>query len=180
MAISGKQTINIGLPNESANSDSLYAAFTKTKDNFTTLFACASPYNTFIGNSGIGVTANSSTGIVAIGLGSDVSLAGVLTLSGSQNLTNGGEVDLSVCSSVIALSSNGADIATLNTGVNGQIKTIVLNEQTDATMTITVFNPGWKNSGNGTMTFTKLGDGCTLQFISNKWFCIGNNGVVFA
>ena len=35
MAISGLQTINIGLPNESAGSDSLYTAFNKTKTNFS-------------------------------------------------------------------------------------------------------------------------------------------------
>lgn len=65
MAISGKQVINIGLPNESVDSDSLYTAFNKTKDNFTQLFACASPYNTFTGN-GLAITANSTAGTINI------------------------------------------------------------------------------------------------------------------
>jgi hypothetical protein len=65
MAISGIQEINIGLPNESIGSDSLYTAFNKSKDNFTQLFACASPYNTFTGN-GISVTANANIGTVNI------------------------------------------------------------------------------------------------------------------
>ena len=47
-------------------------------------------------------------------------------------------------------------------------------------MTITVTNAGWKTSGTGTLTFNSIGDGCTLQYVSSKWFCIGNNGVVFA
>jgi hypothetical protein len=47
-------------------------------------------------------------------------------------------------------------------------------------MVITVTNAGWKSSGTGTMTFDTIGDSCTLQYIVNKWFCIGNNGVVFA
>lgn len=66
MAINGKQTINIGLPNESNNSDSLYTAFTKTQQNFTTLFDNASPFNTFNAGEGIGVVANANTGVVTI------------------------------------------------------------------------------------------------------------------
>jgi len=66
MAISGKQTINVGLQNESANSDSLYTAFNKTKINFDNLFANASPYNVFVANTGISITSNATTGTVAI------------------------------------------------------------------------------------------------------------------
>ena len=44
MAITGKQSINVGLPNESVGSDSLYTAFTKTNVNFDTLFANASNF----------------------------------------------------------------------------------------------------------------------------------------
>lgn len=66
MAITGKQTINIGLPNESTGSDSLYTAFTKAKDNFDVLFANASPFNTFNPGDGINVTANSGNGAVTI------------------------------------------------------------------------------------------------------------------
>ncbi|MFY8211404.1 MAG: hypothetical protein ACOVLB_01880, partial [Candidatus Nanopelagicus sp.] len=66
MAIAGIQVINIGLPNESTGSDSLYTAFNKTETNFNTLFACASPYNTFTGTTGISTTANATTGVVEI------------------------------------------------------------------------------------------------------------------
>jgi hypothetical protein len=45
-------------------------------------------------------------------------------------------------------------------------------------MVITATNPGW--GGSGTMTFSNVGDACTMQYIASKWFCIGNNGVVFA
>lgn len=81
MAISGLQTINIGLPNESAGSDSLYTAFNKTKTNFSTLFGNASPYNTFTGNTGISVTANSTTGIV------DITNSGVTNIIAGTNIT---------------------------------------------------------------------------------------------
>lgn len=66
MAIPGLQSINIGLQNESVNSDSLYTAFTKSKVNFDTLFSNASPYNTFTGNVGIDVLTNATTGTVDI------------------------------------------------------------------------------------------------------------------
>lgn len=66
MAISGIQLINVGLPNESVNSDSLYDAFNKTITNFNTLFACASPYNTFTGGVGITASANSNVNTVTI------------------------------------------------------------------------------------------------------------------
>jgi hypothetical protein len=45
-------------------------------------------------------------------------------------------------------------------------------------MVITVTNPGW--TGSGTITFSNVGSACTLQYIASKWFCIGNNGAVFA
>jgi hypothetical protein len=47
-------------------------------------------------------------------------------------------------------------------------------------MVITVTNAGWKSSGTGTITFNAIGEACTLQYINNKWFCIGNNGTTFA
>jgi hypothetical protein len=47
-------------------------------------------------------------------------------------------------------------------------------------MVITVTNAGWKSSGTGTITFSLRGCGCTLMYTNSKWFCIGNNGCVFA
>jgi hypothetical protein len=73
----------------------------------------------------------------------------------------------------------GAETATLSNGAAGQIKTFAMFG-TAGNMVITVSNAGWKTSGTGTMTFDTIGDACTLQYINNKWFCIGNNGVVFA
>jgi hypothetical protein len=72
-----------------------------------------------------------------------------------------------------------AETATLAAGVKGQIKVFAM--YTDGgDMVITVANAGWKTSGTGTITFDTIGDACTLQYINNKWFCIGNNGCVFA
>ena len=81
MAISGKQTINIGLQNESTGSDSLYTAFNKTKTNFDTLFSCSSPFNTFTASDGIAVDANTSTNTVT------VTNTGVLSIIAGTNIT---------------------------------------------------------------------------------------------
>ena len=81
MAISGKQTINIGLQNESTGSDSLYTAFNKTKTNFDTLFSCSSPFNTFTASDGISVDANTSTNTVT------VTNTGVLSIIAGTNIT---------------------------------------------------------------------------------------------
>jgi hypothetical protein len=72
-----------------------------------------------------------------------------------------------------------AETATLAAGVEGQIKTFAMYADS-GDMVITVTNAGWKTSGTGTITFDTIGDACTLQYINAKWFCIGNNGCVFA
>jgi hypothetical protein len=76
-------------------------------------------------------------------------------------------------------STAATETATLAAGVNGQIKTLAMYADL-GDMVITVTNAGWKTSGTGTITFDTIGDACTLQYINSKWFCIGNNGCVFA
>jgi hypothetical protein len=100
-----------------------------------------------------------------------------LLLSGSENLANGAAANLSLITSYF--STTGVSTATLAAGTAGQIKTFMMVAD-GGDMTITVTNAGWKNSGIGTLTFNSIGDGCTLQYVASKWFCIGNNGVVLA
>lgn len=95
MAISGQQTINIGLPNESIGSDSLYTAFTKVDQNFTTVFDNASPYNTFTGGVGISATANSANGTVTI------------TNTGVTNIIAGTNIVVSQANGNVTISSTG-------------------------------------------------------------------------
>lgn len=95
MAILGQQVILVGLQNESANSDSLYTAFNKTVTNFSTLFACASPYNNFIGNAGITVDTSPSTGVVYV------------TNTGVTSLIAGTGISLSGSNGDITISSTG-------------------------------------------------------------------------
>ena len=357
MAISGQQVIRIGLPNESANSDSLYTAFNKTANNFANLFACASPTITFANGLGttantasanivridstgvvnivagtnitvsakdangnvtinatggngngsggtvtsVGVTADSNvilvtnspitsagniaitlantgvtpgnytyptmqvdqygrvvtisnaasvgtvtsvglvasgtgllisggpiqsngnititnTGVTRLSAGTGINLSGntgnitisstttggtvtsvgvssnTLTVtnptitttgtiniespigSSSENLTSGSAANLSVTASYFTTST--ASTATLAAGTAGLIKTFMMVAD-GGDMVITVSNAGWKASGTGTITFNDIGDGCTLQYINSKWFCIGQNGVTF-
>jgi len=95
MAITGKQSINVGLPNESVGSDSLYTAFSKTNVNFDTLFANASNFTTFSSGDAIGVTANTTTGTVTI------------TNTGVARLIAGTGVTLSGTTGNITISANG-------------------------------------------------------------------------
>jgi hypothetical protein len=368
MSIPGRQNINVGLPNESANSDSLYTAFTKIDQNFSNLFACSSPYNTFTAGAGISVNANANLGTVSVtntgvtniiagtnitinqsngnvtisstgsGNGSGLSSIGLnpvsssrlvvtntplvvngnmtidlansgvsagtynnptltvdnygrivsaangnitgtvtsvglvsgpgvqvsggpITSNGNITVTNTGVTRINAGSGIVVSSGNGnvtisaaslggtvtsvgvsssqlvvtgspvvssgtinvelpanatfagtvtsnrsilsgsedlaasaaanllldtsyfttttAETATLAAGTNGQIKKFAMFGD-GGDMVITVTNAGWKTSGTGTMTFDTIGDACTLQYINNKWFCIGNNGVTFA
>jgi len=88
-------------------------------------------------------------------------------------------VAASLGTTVSYFSTAAAETATLAAGVGGQIKTLAMYA-TLGNMVITVTNAGWKSSGTGTITFDTIGDACTLQYINNKWFCIGNNGASFA
>jgi len=85
----------------------------------------------------------------------------------------------SLAKTVSYFTTAGAETATLAAGVAGQIKTFAMYGDS-GDMVITVTNAGWKSSGTGTITFDTIGDACTLQYINDKWFCIGNNGCTFA
>jgi hypothetical protein len=95
----------------------------------------------------------------------------------SEDLAAGAAANLALTTSYFSTST--AETATLAAGVNGQIKTFAMYTN-GGDMVITVANAGWKTSGSGTITFNALGEACTLQYINSKWFCIGNNGCVFA
>ena len=95
----------------------------------------------------------------------------------SEDLATGAAASLAKTATYF--STAGAETGTLAAGVAGQIKTFAM-VATGGNMVITVANAGWKGSGTGTMTFGAIGQACTLQYIANKWFCIGNNGVTFA
>ena len=76
-------------------------------------------------------------------------------------------------------STAAPETATLAAGVAGQVKVFAMYADA-GDMIITVTNAGWKSSGTGTITFTAIGQACTLMYINSKWFVIGNNGATFA
>jgi hypothetical protein len=129
-----------------------------------------------------------TTGIINVNLPNTITLTGNVTagnlisngiaiLNGSEDLAPSGAANLLRTATYFATS--GAETGTLAAGTDGQIKTFMMTADS-GDMVITVTNAGWKTSGTGTMTFNDIGDGCTLQYINSKWYCIGNNGVVFA
>jgi hypothetical protein len=103
--------------------------------------------------------------------------AGRLLLTGSEDLAPSAAANLLLTASYFTTAS--AETSTLAAGTTGLIKTFMMVGD-GGDMVLTVTNAGWKSSGTGTITFNDIGDGCTLQYINSKWFCIGNNGVVFA
>ena len=109
--------------------------------------------------------------------GGNLITAGRLLLSGSEDLAPSAAANLLLTASYFT--TVAAETATLAAGTAGLIKTFMMVGD-GGDMVLTVTNAGWKSSGTGTITFNDIGDGCTLQYINSKWFCIGNNGVAFA
>jgi len=106
-------------------------------------------------------------------------------LANSEDLEPyGGNVSLTTTTSYfVSEPPDGSTItntAILPAGAEGQVKVFAAEDVTADDMTITVANAGWKSSGTGTITFDDRGQACTLQYINNKWYCIGNNGATFA
>lgn len=93
----------------------------------------------------------------------------------SEDLAASAAASLAVTTSYFTTAA--AETATLAAGVEGQIKVFAMRGDT-GDMVITVANPAW--GGAGTITFSSVGQACTLQYINSKWFCIGNNGAAFA
>ena len=128
-------------------------------------------------NNGVELVANVAN-IISIGANLTVTgttSTGVLSLNSSEDLADAAAANLLVTASYFT--TVAAETATLAVGTAGQIKTFMM-VSSGGNMVITVTNPGW--GGSGTMTFSNTGDSCTLQYIASKWFCVGNNGAVFA
>jgi hypothetical protein len=98
-----------------------------------------------------------------------------LVVNGAEDLAASGAASLTKPTSYF--STAAAETATLAAGTEGQIKVFAMYADS-GDMVITVTNPAW--GGAGTITFSAVGQACTLQYINSKWFCIGNNGAVFA
>lgn len=132
MAISGNVTINVGLPNESQNSDSLYTAFNKINQNFDTLFGNASKVvagnNIVFGATGDAIIINSTGGggngggtgsTGATGVTGATGLAGATGLQGSTGATGIGATGATGIGTTGATGLTGPAGAAGSTGATG-------------------------------------------------------------
>jgi hypothetical protein len=89
MTIPGQQLINIGQPNDSANSDSLYTAFNTIQNNFTELFETAGQVQTLLPGNGIAISNSDSSTFVITNIGVTNLIAGenvtITTLGGAPS-----------------------------------------------------------------------------------------------
>jgi hypothetical protein len=105
MSINGQANLNIGAQNQQSGSDSLYVAFNKIQNNFTTLFSHASTYDTFIGGAGISASSDSTAGTVT------------LVNTGVLNITPGTGITLSGSNGNVTVSVSGNVTGALVAGV---------------------------------------------------------------
>jgi len=99
-------------------------------------------------------------------------------LPSSEDLAASAGANLALTTSYF--STSAAETATLAAGAPGQVKVLAAANVAAGNMVVTVSTAGWKTSGNGTATFSAIGQACTLLYTNSKWYCIGNNGVTFA
>jgi hypothetical protein len=113
-------------------------------------------------------------------LGEFTETENILTIENYDSLRenlNSGTISLTAKTTVFAPTVLAT--STLTAGVEGQVKVLIMKSNTGE-MTVNVAAPGWKASGGGAISLTTIGQSCTLQYTDSKWYCIGNNGSVFA
>ena len=160
MSISGQQTINIGLPNESTGSDPLRTAFQKINNNFTNLFTTASPFNTFNASDGIGITTNANTGTVTI------------TNTGVTSITAGTGVSISGSTGDITISAIGG-----NGNGSGTVTSVGLQPASNTRLTVSSSSNGAIVS-SGTFTIDLASSGANAGSYINPNVTIDTYGRV--
>ena len=99
--------------------------------------------------------------------------------SSSENVAANAPLTQSVTTNYFTSGASDTS-STLGSGSVGQIKYLCAYDVSAGSKQIIVTNAGWKASGTGTITFSSRESSCSLIYIASKWFCIGNNGAVFA
>lgn len=97
-------------------------------------------------------------------------------LPSTETVTGNANLSLAVTTSVVTTS---ADITgNLAAGSDGQIKILAYGNTTTGNCLVTVTNSAW--GGSNLANLSAVGSAATFQYINNKWFCVGNNGVAFS
>ena len=126
-----------------------------------------------------GTTGTFTCSATTLEVGQQITVSGSATgtgsISGYSNPTTYYVIAINGTTAFTLSATLGGSPITTTVGTTGLTYTPVIG-----TMVITVTNAGWKGSGPGTITFDAAGDSCTVQYVNSKWFCIGNNGAVFA
>ncbi len=135
MAIS-LETINVGVENQATGSDSLFTAFTKIKNNFSTISNTASQYTNFIGSNGISTSNNPTSGVVTI--------------------VNTGVISITPGSGLTASASNGNITISVSGYANGELVAGVTNVGISSN-TLTVSNTPVISNGVMTVDLATVG-----------------------
>ncbi len=96
----------------------------------------------------------------------------------SETLTANANPDLAKTTTVINTSADFA--GNVANGTGGQLKVIVYGNSSVGNSVVTVDNAGWQSGSAGTITLANTGDACTMQYINDTWYVIGNNGTTIA
>lgn len=196
MSISGQQPINIGQPNNPANSDSLYCAFNTVQNNFTCLFSAASPITTL--NAGTGIVISNSnpntyticnTGVTCLVPGTGITLSantGCITINstgggngGSGTVTSVGANSTSLCVTNSPVTSSGNIGIELRAVPNVSGCYVNPNVTVDCYGRVTAVSNG---SSSGTVTSVAIasGNGIAVSggpITTTGTLCVCNTGV---
>jgi collagen type VII alpha len=176
MTIPGQQLINIGQPNDPANSDSLYTAFNTIQDNFTELFTSAGQIQTISAGNGIAISNSSpssfnvtNTGVTSLIAGNNITITTVggspagngtliINSTGTGNGGGGGTVNsVGITSNSLSV-TNSPIISSGNIVVNLQTVGVIPGSYSSANIIVDSFGRITSASnGSGTGTVTSVG-----------------------
>jgi hypothetical protein len=99
-----------------------------------------------------------------------------IALDISDSFGTSGNINLGTTTTIVTSNSNLT--GNLLAGSSGQIKILAYGASSVGNTLITVTNAAW--GGAGLANLSAVGSSATFQYIGNKWFCVGNNGVTFS
>jgi hypothetical protein len=111
-----------------------------------------------------------------IGAALPISVGQINYFFGEDTFAANGNISLQTTTTVIT--SSGDLEGTLAAGESGQVKILAYGNTSAGNTLVTVANAAWGGSNIANLSAT--GSAATFQYVGNKWFCTGNNGVTFS